>query len=277
MCVASARASGSGRSRRSRSRAREGRQRRPAVGSHCRGTGARRSSRRSRRSRSRRPRADRPLRFPVQDVYVRGGARIPRRPGRSGHRLGGRRGRLPPSGARSVVAGVRFFGDGPRSAGAGECPGLDVPRRSRSGAARSPAPRRPCAGARPASRRRFFWLAPEPLRAGRGRCPSAARRSRARAHRADRARIDSSTPRGAGRGRGRPRRDRGRRGRDPSARPIVIEPFRVVPELGRFVLCRGAATSGAESRRGREAMPRAIGIGLDGFPYTSRGDSSKTG
>jgi len=185
---------------------------------------------------------DRPLRFPVQDVYVRDATRILVGRVEAGSVCEGDEVLFLPSGARGAVVGVRFFGDGRRAAAAGACPGLVVPDAlavGRGEVACSPTDPAPV---RDRFEAKVFWLAPEPLRAGEElllRCATQAVSARVEriAERIDSSTLDvlaedaealEETEVGVVRIR--------------AARPIVIERFRDVPELGRFVLCRGAAT-----------------------------------
>ncbi|MBN1419160.1 MAG: 50S ribosome-binding GTPase [Planctomycetes bacterium] len=185
---------------------------------------------------------DRPLRFPVQDVYVRDAARILVGRIEAGTVAEGDEVLFLPSGAHGAVAGVRFFGGGRRAAAAGTCPGLVVPDAPEVGRGEIACPPTAPAPVRERFEAKVFWLAPEPLRPGEDLLLRCATQSvPARAERIAR-RVDSSTLEVLAEDAGVLEETEVGQVGIRAARPVVIERFRDVPELGRFVLCRGAAT-----------------------------------
>ena len=183
--------------------------------------------------------SDKVLRFPVQDIYSVDGKRIFVGRIESGRITKGQDLSFVPSGASARVAGVEVFGEERVSADAGECIGITLeprlePERGEIGCPVGQAPE-------PTGRFRanVFWMAEEPCRTGETIAVRAATQEIAcKVDRIEK-RIDSSTLAVL-------EEDAAELGDTEvgqmilsAERPIVLEAFEDVPELGRIVIARG--------------------------------------
>jgi len=182
---------------------------------------------------------DRPVRFPIQDVYEVDGERVAVGRVESGVLRRGERLRFLPAGITCAVLGIKKFGEpGLAQAGPGECIGVVL---DGEGVCRGQVG---CPPETPARLTRtleasIFWLAREPLRTAEPltlRCSTQERPCRAEAIRQ---RVDSSTLEHLERNAAALGETEVGEVTIAAESPVVVERFSDVPELGRFVLCRG--------------------------------------
>lgn len=187
---------------------------------------------------------DGPLRFPIQDVYKLDSRQVAVGRIESGRIQTGQEILFLPSRSKACVKTIDVFGQERAFAERGECIGVTLdsgplPNRGEVG----------CAGDKSLTpttgfRANIFWMAQEPCRKGEPLTVRAATQEVSCRVEKIETRLDSATCERLEQDAGELNETEIGRAIIVADRPLVLDPFADVPELGRFILTRGSAMVG---------------------------------
>jgi sulfate adenylyltransferase subunit 1 (EFTu-like GTPase family) len=190
------------------------------------------------------PLSERPLRFPVQDVYSIDGKRILVGRMEAGMVEAGSEVVLLPSGVKTRVASIEVFGEVRSSASAGDSIGLtlDTPSDADRGTVVCSTEQLPAVTR--SFRAKVFWMSSEPLVRGEELLLRLATQEVAACAESIEERIDSSSLECLEKQANALCETEVGRLVVSLHRPVVAEPFHFIPGMGRFVLVRGSDVVG---------------------------------